>query len=103
MLLTRPTRIRETPRAVALERLVVLAAARWRRLEAALERFIAKHDYRARTPATDEEGGTCCLALEMLAGAPSVFGSVRRAPPVGGAERSRPARRANIASREGRG
>jgi hypothetical protein len=69
-------------RAAALGRLVALASARWRRLEAALERFIAKHDYRTRTPTTDEESRAWRLALEMLAGAPGVFGNGRPAPPA---------------------
>lgn len=72
----------EVGRGAALERLVGLAAARWRQLEAALQRFIAKHDHRARAPATEEEGRAWRLALEMLAGAPGVFGHARHAPPA---------------------
>ena len=80
----------QAPAGAAVERLVELATARWRRLEAALERFIAKHDHRARTPATEEEGRAWRVALEMLAGAPGVFGNARSSPP---AEPAPPARR----------
>lgn len=69
----------ETGRGEALERLVALAIVRWRALEAALQRFVAKHDHRARAPATEEEGRAWRLALEMLAGAPGVFGHARHA------------------------
>jgi hypothetical protein len=72
----------ETGRGEALDRLVALAAARWRQLEAALNRFVAKHDHRARAPATEEEGRAWRLALELLAGAPGVFGHARHAPPA---------------------
>ncbi len=85
---------------VAFERLVVLASARWRRLEAALERFIAKHDHRARTSATDEEGRAWRVALEMLAGAPGVFGNARPAPTLRSPAPPRPVRRASAASRD---
>ena len=88
-------------RAVALERLVVLAGARWRRLEAALEGFIRKHDHRARTPATDEEGRAWRLALEMLAGAPGVFGNARPTPPTGPSAPPPPVRRKNVSARGG--
>jgi len=86
-------------RRAALERLVGLIAARWRRLEGALERFIAKHDHRARTPATEEEGRAWRLALEMLAGAPGVFGNARAAPPFHSPTHLRPVRGASAASR----
>jgi uncharacterized protein DUF6062 len=88
-------------RAGALERLIALAGARWRRLEAVLESFIAKHDYRARTPPTQEEGRAWRLALEMLAGAPGVFGNARPAPPSDPPVPPRPVRRARAASRNG--
>ena len=88
-------------RRAALERLVGLDAGRWRRLEAALERFIAKHDHRARTPATEEEGRAWRLALEMLAGAPGVFGNARAAPPADAPAHPPPVRRARGASRRG--
>lgn len=68
-------------RAEAAERLVDFATARWRRLEAALERFIAKRDYRTRAPFTEEEARAWGLALEMLAGAQGVFGNGRPAEP----------------------
>lgn len=87
----------------AVERLVSLAGARWRRLEAALERFIAKHDYRARGPYTDEEGRAWRLALEMLAGAPGVFGNARSVSPASGAPAARAVRRKRVVSRDGRG
>jgi hypothetical protein len=83
-------------RVAALERLVALAGGRWRRLEAALERFIAKHDYRAKTPATEEEARAWRLALEMLAGAPGVFGNARPAPPAGAPVPARTAPRARV-------
>jgi Family of unknown function (DUF6062) len=86
--------------AAAVARFVVLAAARWRRLEAALERFIAKHDYRARAPFTDEEGRAWRLALEMLAGAPGIFGNARRALPER-ASAPGPVRRKKAPSRDG--
>jgi len=87
-------------RAGALERLIALAGARWRRLEAVLESFIAKHDHRARTPPTEEEGRAWRLALEMLAGAPGVFGNARPAPVPGPPVAPRPVRRASVASRD---
>ena len=88
--------------AAALDRLVALAGARWRRLEAALDRFIAKHDYRARTPHTDEEGRAWRLALEMLAGAPGVFGNERGALPGRTIASPPPVRRKRVVSRDGR-
>jgi uncharacterized protein DUF6062 len=87
--------------AAAVARLVALAGARWRRLESALERFIAKHDYRAREPYTDEEARAWRLALEMLAGAPGVFGNARRALPGGAPAPPRPVRRRRATSRDG--
>jgi hypothetical protein len=87
--------------AAAVERLVALAAARWRRLEAALERFIAKHDHRARAPYTDEESRAGRLALEMLAGAPGVFGNARRARRGRATAPPRPVRRKGAGSRDG--
>ena len=82
----------------AVARVVAMAAERWHRLEAALERFIAKHDYRTRTPATEEEARAWRIALEMLAGAPGVFGNARPAP-TGPGGRTRPRRGAG-ATRE---
>ena len=84
----------------AVERLVAMAGERWRRLEAALERFIAKHDHRARTPATEEEARAWRTALEMLAGAPGVFGNARPAPPAEATARGSRPRRAGSAARD---
>jgi len=83
----------------AVARLVALAGERWQRLQAALERFIAKHDYRARTPATEEEARAWRIALEMLAGAPGVFGNARPAPAAEPGARAR-SRRPGGAPRE---
>ena len=83
----------QAPAGAAVERVVAMATARWRRLEAALERFIAKHDHRARTPATEEEGRAWRVALEMLAGAPGVFGNARPTPPAEPPPRARRGRR----------
>ena len=63
------------PRRAALARLAAATCESWRRLEAALERFAAKHDHRKRAPFTEEEAAAWTLALELLAGAPGVFGN----------------------------
>jgi uncharacterized protein DUF6062 len=89
-------------RAEAVERLVDLATARWRRLEAALERFIAKHDHRKRAPFTEEEARAWGLALEMLAGAAGVFGNARPAEPDAKPAPSVPAARRESSRRDSR-
>jgi hypothetical protein len=67
----------------AIARLVALTCERWRRVEAALGRFIAKHEYRQRRPFTEEEGRAWRLALELLSGAPGVFGNALHGPAPG--------------------
>lgn len=68
--------------AAALARLVELNRAKWRRLEGALQRFVDKHEPRKRAPLTEEEAGAWRLALELLAGAPGVFGNEMLARPA---------------------
>lgn len=48
---------------------------KWERLQAELRGFVAKHDYRAPEPFTDAEARSWTLALELLAGAPGIFGN----------------------------
>jgi hypothetical protein len=77
-------------RRAALARLAAATCESWRRLEAALERFAAKHDHQKRAPFTEEEAAAWTLALEALAGAPGVFGN--RLHPAAPAEPRAPAR-----------
>jgi hypothetical protein len=79
--------------APALARLVERSTAKWRQLGAALDAFVGKHEYRNQTPITDEESRSWGLVLEMLAGAPGVFGNELHSPSaVVAAEHVSPAR-----------
>ena len=80
----------------ARARLVALVCERWRRVETALARFIAKHEHRQRRPFTEEEGRAWRLALELLAGAPGVFGNALHEPPPARAPGGRRPRRPRV-------
>jgi hypothetical protein len=54
---------------------------KWAELRRDLQGFIAKHDYRKRQPFTEAESTAYLQALEMIAGAPGVFGNDLRAGP----------------------
>jgi len=79
--LARLADLAEARSASALERLIEQNRAKWRRLEGVLRRFIEKHDHRRRAPLTEEEARSWRLALELLAGAPGVFGDDARGVP----------------------
>jgi len=57
--------------ATVLERI----ETKWRRLQTELKSFVAKHDYRTTEPFSDAEARSWTLAIELLAGAPGVFGN----------------------------
>ena len=64
--------------------LVTRTRQAWARIGRDLGAFVGKHDHRHRQPFTEAEAAACARALEMLAGAPGVFGHVRpsaAAPP----------------------
>lgn len=63
---------REHPR---LEPLLRKIEGKWRGLQDQLKRFIAKHDYRVTEKLSDEEARSWRQALEMLSGAPGLFGN----------------------------
>lgn len=67
-----------------VDALVTRTRQAWARLGRDLAAFVGKHDHRNRQPFTEAEAAACARALEMLAGARGVFGSVRgsaAAPP----------------------
>ena len=66
--------------APGLARLVERNSAKWQRLSAELESFVAKHDHRNQVPMTDEEGRSWALVLEILSGAPGVFSNELHLP-----------------------
>ena len=57
--------------------LVTRTRQAWARIGRDLGAFVGKHDHRNRQPFTEAEAAACARALEMLAGAPGVFGNVR--------------------------
>jgi hypothetical protein len=61
--------------APALDGLVERTVAKWERLRHTVQSFRDKHDHRSQAPITAEEAAAWRLALEMLAGAPGVFGN----------------------------
>ena len=58
-----------------LETILERVETKWRRLQAELKSFVAKHDYRTTEPFTDDEARSWTLAIELLAGAPGLFGN----------------------------
>ncbi len=58
-----------------LELVLKKTEAQWRRLQEYLKGFIDKHDYRATEKFTEEEARSWCQAMEMLTGAPGLFGN----------------------------
>ena len=76
------------PNAPTLPALLERCATKWERLRRTVEAFGDKHDYRNREPITDEEARSWRLALEVLAGAPGVFGNDLHGP-AARAERAR--------------
>jgi hypothetical protein len=61
--------------AAARDRFLTQAIGRWRALVDALGGFVAKHDHDSRAPFTEAEARSWRLALEVLGGAPGLFGS----------------------------
>jgi hypothetical protein len=59
----------------ARDRFLAQAIARWRAILDALGGFVAKHDHENRRAFTDAEARSWRLALEVLGGAPGLFGS----------------------------
>lgn len=62
------------PAHARLETILERVETKWRRLQAELKSFVAKHDYRTTEPFTDDEAKSWTLAIELLAGAPGIFG-----------------------------
>ena len=60
-----------------VDALVTRTRQAWARLGRDLAAFVGKHDHRNRQPFTEAEAAACARALELLAGARGVFGSVR--------------------------
>lgn len=68
-----------------LEGVLKKTEAKWQELQDLLKRFIDKHDYRATEKVTEEEARSWRQALEMLTGAPGLFGNElhpARRPPL---------------------
>ncbi len=63
---------RDYPR---LEPVLKKVETKWRQLQDELKRFIDKHDYRATEAFTEEEARSWRQAVEMLTGAPGLFGN----------------------------
>ncbi|MBI4589918.1 MAG: hypothetical protein HY725_13870 [Candidatus Rokubacteria bacterium] len=63
------------PSHARLETVLERVATKWQRLQAELKGFVAKHDYRTTEPFTDDEAKSWTLAIELLAGAPGIFGN----------------------------
>ena len=59
------------------EALVSRTRQAWARVGRDLSAFVAKHDHRQRQPFTEAEAAARARALELLAGAPGVFGRSR--------------------------
>jgi hypothetical protein len=64
--------------AARADTLVTRTRHAWARVGRELSAFVSKHDHRNRQPYTEAEATSPARALEMLAGAPGVFGNVRR-------------------------
>lgn len=64
--------------------LVTRTRQAWARVGRDLSAFVGKHDHRNRQPYTEAEAASPARVLELLAGAPGVFGNVRRSagPPT---------------------
>lgn len=60
--------------------------AKWQRLQTELKSFVAKHDYRTTEPFTGAEARAWTLAIELLAGAPGIFGNQLHSGRFAGAE-----------------
>jgi hypothetical protein len=58
-----------------LRRLLDRTLPKWTAVQADLERFIRKNDYRNREPFTEAEAASYMRAFELLAGAKGVFGN----------------------------
>lgn len=61
------------------QQLVARTLPKWAELRRDLQRFMDKHDYRKRQPFTEAESTAYLRALEMIAGAPGLFGNDLRA------------------------
>jgi hypothetical protein len=60
------------------EAIVQRTLSKWQALRGDLERFVAKHEYRSTEPISREETRAYELALEVLAGRRTLFGSDMR-------------------------
>jgi len=58
-----------------LRPLLHLTLVKWSRIRQDLASFIAKHDHRNTRPFTEAEAASCRRALELLSGAPGLFGN----------------------------
>lgn len=58
-----------------LETILERVETKWRRLQAELKGSVAKRDDRATEPFTEAEAASWTLAIELLAGAPGIFGN----------------------------
>jgi hypothetical protein len=58
-----------------LKPLLELTLVRWSRMRQDVAGFIAKHDHRNTRPFTEAETESCRRALELLSGAPGLFGT----------------------------
>jgi hypothetical protein len=62
----------------SVEAIVQRTLSKWQALRGDLERFVAKHEYRSTEPISREETRAYELALEVLAGRRTLFGSDMR-------------------------
>jgi hypothetical protein len=62
---------------VRADALVARTRQAWARISRDLSAFVGKHDHRTRQPFTEAEAASRARALELLAGAPGVFGHAR--------------------------
>jgi len=65
--------------AARARQLVTRTLAKWVELRRDLEGFVEKHDHRKRRPFTEAESTAYLRALELIAGAPGLFGNDLRA------------------------
>jgi hypothetical protein len=59
----------------AAPRLLARTLPKWAELRRDLQGFIGKHDHRKRQPFTEAESAASLRALEVVAGAPGLFGN----------------------------
>jgi hypothetical protein len=72
-----------------LRRLLDRTLSKWAAVQADLERFVRKHDYRNREPFTEAEATSYMRAFELLSGAKGVFGNDIHGPSASPAKAAR--------------